>query len=529
MVDSLKKYYTNHYFIIVLLYCIANFFILLNKGIFIDDWVIYNNSSAGIKEIFTGVGLWNTGIGYLHIYISGLGNAILIYHLIIFVSYLIICVLFYYTLTFFDFFNTHQRLAIVLLFISLPYNSARITINCLHYALSLLAFMLAYCFFLYNCRIKSTIVIRLASVFLFLVSFITNSFVFFYLIIPFTIVYFNYQPSQPLSFYFKPLKRYLDFIMLPFLFYVIKFFWLQSSGIYKDSAYNAIDFLRIVKTPYNLFKSFSESLLGISKILPPDFYLWIVPLILFTHYVIIKKNSNQELLNTRDNKKMFYSGLTLFLLACIPYCLVDKPTSFYGYYDSRHQLIIGFGSSIIVLSGFCIFQTKYKALLLSIVISIFILCQTNVYLEYQFDAYRQESFLRKISHDSVFQERGMIKLKNEMQQENTLEWRFYVFAGMIKKVYGTQHTLIIKEIDYEQINEKIKGGIEVFAREQYNLKNFKKDKFNAILYLEDGKIHYTIFNTLSLMFYEYFNRVKFDKVLPELMEYRFVDEEVLSD
>lgn len=523
MATFFEKYSRNPYLVLTILYSIASIFILFDRGFFVDDWVIFNNSVAGVKDLFAGVGLWNTGIGHLHLYISGLAHSVLLYRLIIFGAYLLASLLFYKALTFFDFFNNTQRLVLALIFVALPFNSARITINCLHYAICFPVFLLAYVLFLQHLKNASAILQRCLALVFFFISFITNSFVIFYLVVPLTILFQHYQPGVPLLFYYKPLRKNADFILVPVVFVLLRSFWLKPEGLYKDSAYNSINIFRIIKTPFNLFKSFSESIFGLSKIVPPDFYFWIVPLGLIVYYGTVKQLSADQL-NGVNNKKMTYAGLFLFLLGALPYCLVDKYPSFYGLYDSRHQLLLGFGASLLFLSAFNMIQLRYKNILLSVFIALLLLCQINLYLQYQFDAYRQESFIEKIKNDSTFREKHMIRLHDGLNKDNTLQWRFYALAGMVKKVYGTQHSLIIREKDYNMINEKIPGGIKGFAKEQYNLKDFQNGSFETTLYLDGGEVDYSIFTTLRMMYYQRFNKIRYRQELNRLTDYHFVPE-----
>jgi len=83
------------YFILFILYSIANIFLLLNtNGIYWDDWTLINNSYKTIASQFCqasyGVGIITTNI---HNTLLHIGNGIFIYRLLTFIFYFISTIL----------------------------------------------------------------------------------------------------------------------------------------------------------------------------------------------------------------------------------------------------------------------------------------------------------------------------------------------------------------------------------------------------------------------------------------------------
>ena len=71
----------------MILYTLAHGLIVLNSGIFWDDWTLYNVEKSLIISHFTDAGFpWT---GYLHVFLLSLNNGILFYRLTVLLSFLL--------------------------------------------------------------------------------------------------------------------------------------------------------------------------------------------------------------------------------------------------------------------------------------------------------------------------------------------------------------------------------------------------------------------------------------------------------
>lgn len=72
-----------NWFLIALIYTLVNFLILVNQGIYWDDWLIYNTGKADIYNQFIGNGLWY--MAPIHLFLQNITKSpAFLYHLIIF-------------------------------------------------------------------------------------------------------------------------------------------------------------------------------------------------------------------------------------------------------------------------------------------------------------------------------------------------------------------------------------------------------------------------------------------------------------
>ena len=121
--------------LIFILYTLSNGLILLNNGIYWDDWVLYNVDKDLIINHFSQTGLpW---VGYIHSFLLSFKNSLFLYRSIVFLLYLLSALFLNSILKNIREIDDTSRLLLVFFFAIFPVNSARISLITIPYTLFL--------------------------------------------------------------------------------------------------------------------------------------------------------------------------------------------------------------------------------------------------------------------------------------------------------------------------------------------------------------------------------------------------------
>ena len=145
--------------------------ILLNQGIFWDDWVIFHQPESVLLKLFTEAG--NPLYAYLHIYLGRMENSLLIYRLVTLFASLASIFLLSQLLEHLTFFNQITRGYLLLLYAVLPFFASKLLMINVYSSLCLPLFLAGLLLFI---RMNNNIILRICSLALFFLSFYINSF-----------------------------------------------------------------------------------------------------------------------------------------------------------------------------------------------------------------------------------------------------------------------------------------------------------------------------------------------------------------
>ncbi len=166
-------------FIITVIYSIAHGLIMFNDGVFWDGWILYNQSPETIFNLI------DQRDGQILRYLMNLpwliNHGITIIRIIIFISFYISTILFYYLLKFIKEINDFSRVIIVLLFALFPVNPGRLCIAIGMYGLCYCLYFIGFSLLAMNMN-KNKYYIRILSLLTFFLSFNLTTIFVFYLI-----------------------------------------------------------------------------------------------------------------------------------------------------------------------------------------------------------------------------------------------------------------------------------------------------------------------------------------------------------
>lgn len=151
------------------LYFLAYGLMLINEGVWWDDWCLYNMNTEGITEQFIGNGGFY--VAPIHIFLQGISSSPpLVYHFLTFVMYFFISIFLYYSLPYLKIVGDTQMI-ITAFFTVLPINISRIYMICFPYTIGIF-FCFAGLYFFTIAFYKKQLIFRLFALACFFLSFI---------------------------------------------------------------------------------------------------------------------------------------------------------------------------------------------------------------------------------------------------------------------------------------------------------------------------------------------------------------------
>lgn len=405
-----------------ILYLIAHGGILLiPNAIFWDDWVLYGVDSSIIYDTFAQTGsMFNLG-GRTHVFLLSIGPWA--YRVLTFLAFLLSGVLLDLILRRHPSIDTKTRFLVVLFFLVLPFNWARVTLICTPYAICHFFFFLAWFLMGKN---------RFLALVTFFISFNTNSFLVFYAV-PFIGTYYQSlmgSRARWKSFFSFSLSHF-DFVLLPFLYFAVKIIFYKPTGSYEG--YNE---------SYSLYNLILSPILMIHdwiKISVPLILLLVMTLAIWN--IIFRSRLEVTKLKLAHSPYVFLLiGLIIFLCGAFPYWILGHVPTFVEW-TSRHQLLLPLGFSIILLAFLALAENIYiRNLFLSILLSVCILMNIQTYRDFHVDWQKQSELIVEFSRSDVIKDSQLVFFDDKAKDLNALNrsYRFYEWNGLMAEAFGDE-------------------------------------------------------------------------------------------
>jgi hypothetical protein len=483
-----------------LLFGISNCLMLINPGVYWDDWTLYNMSDYGIMTQFFGNGA--VIFGYMHVLLQKLPIAPVFYHLLTFILQLVsIYTLFKIIDKWYAAESKEVKFGyfVVLIYSILPLGDAKIAMICLPFTLCLTVFVLAV-YFLVKFKLGQKSLDRSLSLFLFFFSFMINSFIVFYLIPFIWILYSNEMKyilnnglknlSEILSMLIKNTLRYWDFLLLPFVFWIFKGVFLAPSQQYAALNYNEIGLSSLRAVPSRLI-NFSTGFFNSLIPLLQEMFTSLEFIVLFLILVVIIFYGLRRInFNISMPKTFLLVGIATIFLGIIPYIIVKKYPFFSGF-DTRHQLLMGFGLALLFCNLlFLIRATAVKKAILALSLALFVCL--NVFIQFSyFKGYLKykviEDYFVNHNPEKEFPQTIFIKDNTGSFTQKGNVKSFYEYSGILKFHSPKENTMLIWEEDYvKNLDNNKFEHIEPYFY-QYNLSNYEMVEPSSILEINYSK------------------------------------------
>lgn len=493
----------NKKFLIFLLlgsiYFLSYGLMLLNQGIYWDDWCLVNQDRKDLISMFSVAG--SSSAGLYHYIIHKLPYSVFFYRIITFSSYFIAGLLIYFLLTKLLKLHEYEKICIVILFLTVPINAARVTLICNPYAVNFLFFWAGFSIFVTSLCQKKPLLLIFAYPLLWL-SFFTQSLLFFALLPAGFLIYKITEKTNKKFLKNKMNIAFLLIFLIPFLFFYYKTVLNKPFGLMEN--YNKISWENLVIAPNYLEPSFNKTIADIFNLnkstqtflenvlnLKTLFFIGIGAGLIF-----YKKSSSPFFLLT---------GIFLWILGAFPYnCLREIDPS---EWTSRDQLLLGIGLALIfwgLISCFCdLFLYKWKHLcscLKITLVSILLIFFTfkNIYTQASFiiDWQKQLSFILNIKQDPRFRDHNLFLLNDKTLKLNAFSrnYRFYEINGMFRRAFGDAKrfgTIFSEETLTSLQNEKFWDEHSKYVvHKVYNCWQFEKSNKVCIISILPGSFFF---------------------------------------
>jgi len=512
---------TRQIILLLVIYIIANIPVLLNTdGIYWDDWTLYNHSLSTIESMFrAAAGPIGTIAAYIHYALLNYGN-VYTYRILTLSLYFLSSLFLYEIFTELSPFSRKERFWLTLLFLIAPlFNSKFILINFPYTLFNTLFFFGCYLTTKWNFQLS--VIKRFLIESIFFLSFIVNSHLVFYAIVLLYLFYQVYQSGGTLKENVKSYcYRYLDFILLPIIFFILKVIYFRPSGLY--AGYNKISILNILNIKsycYSFIDSFFKPILESSR--DASFLYTIFIILIITFFFIKKKPLNLQQSHFQKNLPALVIGIGLFILGALPYIAVGKlPRSHFWFY-SRFQLLLPLGFSVMLLSlTHIVFNKVLKMLILCIFSLSFIITnineQTNWNLIWYFTLSIEKNFQRNsdIRQNTTF----LVSHKSSFPYFQYRMRSVHAINGIARKALNEDSRLFIgseSEISYHKIA----------CRDIYYNCSSWREQTPLLLEIEDllsdeihsSKIRY-LKKFLELKYLERYNHGSFEREISNLVK-----------
>lgn len=408
--------------VLAFFYSISHVGILfIPHGIFWDDWVLYNNSTETILDIFKQTGDFLNFIGHMHTALLNIG--VWVYKLLTFVLMFFSGIMLSNVLKQNGLLSKEMQLVLVLLFLILPINVARI---------ALITFPYTLCYFLFFSAWSLMHKSRVIALVLFALSFNTQSLLVFYALPVLDMAYQQNYLSHPKKWaYF--LKKNFEYILLPFLFFAIKVVFFPPYGDYQG--YN--QHFSLLKIPHVI----GGQIVDLLKLHVNLASLVVLsPLAYYTFRAMNPYSSNSRpIIATRNSIWIATFGVATLIAGCFPYWILGlKPT--FSEWTSRHQLLMPLGIAIILVGAYGALRRPFRESITAFVIALSISLNTGNYIDFFIDWEKQKQIVELLRKNPVLEEATLIIYEDTTEQYNAIDrtYRFYEWNGMMAEAFDDQ-------------------------------------------------------------------------------------------
>lgn len=439
--------------------------LLIPNAIFWDDWVLYRTPPSIILGTFRQVGAMFNLVGYLHVYMLNIGAWS--YKVLTFLMMFASGVLLNSILARNAQLTKENRFFVVLLFLVLPFNLARVAIIDFPYVLCHFLFFLAW--YLMDRH-------RIAALLLFFLSFNTNSLLVFYVLPILDMAYRGGHLLSPRSL-FSFARRHLEFLLLPFLFFFIKIEFFSPFGMYAsyNQNYSLLDIHYMIKAQIKDIENLRIN---------PYVSLLVMP---FVFLIVRAKTGLLELheSNTYLNQRLFRVlaiGISAAILGVFPYWVVGHVPTF-NEWTSRHQLLLPFGTALIIVAFLSLSKKPIKTIGLSLVISGSLSYGIVNYYSFLIDWDKQKALIELFSKNSTIENSKLVIIKDETKHLNAIDrnYRFYEWNGLLEQAYGNQNHFGIEPSEITQYRD---GSLDKFFSSHYKAASHQRNETVSAVLVE---------------------------------------------
>lgn len=509
--------------IIISYCCLAHGLLLLNDGVYWDDWIIYidivKNNWISLQQFDRELG--GVPVGYWLTWVVGhMPSPVLMFKWLFFCSITSVGFLVYLIQNELKIDNRIQKMFVSLVVIGYP--SFQMTAS-----IATGAYWVWYTIFLFGCyvsllnlrvRTRFHYCIRLFSFAVFGIAFRVSSFLVYYFAFLLLLLLYENQTLRPFN-WVRVVKRaltnYLDYLCYPFIYFVVIKKLFPSIGLYANynsfSTFSSFPLRPYVGCYYYFFENAVWDQFKISLMVMYHHPVLCVGLFLLFCF-LFSFNYNREIPVSDDNSGavfLFLYGVLLFFFAAFPYAAVLKFPSETGV-DTRHSLLVGLPVGIICFSIICLCLRagKLKKIgQLAICLLLMLMCISSIdnYLSWQLHWIKDRSVIYKLSEKDP-DKTTVFWVKDDFIIPSTEPWhQFYAYSSMFYYAWkeDTRIGLDIRDKAFYKTWMHTEGK-KHFRVTRYNLAGFDPDGPQELMTISKGPLAVNLSSLDLILKYWYY-------------------------
>jgi hypothetical protein len=297
--------------------------------------------------------------------------------------------------------------------------------------------------------------------------------------------YFLEQKTLTPSQVFKWAVTKIDFIILPFIQFLVKVRYFAPSELYSgyNENFNPVNFIQS-------FTGFTSDLFSL------DVNFVLLVLCVIGALLLVPKNLTES-----DEKKtsinLLYLALLVLFVGYFPYGILGYSPQFIDW-NSRHQVLLQLGVALLIIVVITNKQVDAKLYLLAFFIGICLSVNIKNYFDLFLDWNKQKQIMAIMHSSNEVRNASAIVFHDHTMNRNALNrtYRDYEWNGMMKRVYGDERRYGMN--DGIAHLEYTSGRSDRFFTLSYNAGTHKRDSTNQVtnvdIFLERGIRYYFLIN-----------------------------------
>lgn len=353
-----------------------------------------------------------------------------------------------------------------ILYLILPFGLIKFSLSIIPYLFCMFFFLLGWYF-----MIRS----RVLSLFLFFISFNMQSLLVLYSL-P-ILSYFFYEKKNnslyPKEFLIFLIKR-IEFTILPFLFFYIKFTFFKAFGVYEgyNEIYN-IQYLFV--NPALQFLDLFRSNLSIGFLIFGYFLAFLILKYYYNYFDVAKKNKQ-----TNINFLIVIIGLAGSLF---PYWILGHTPTFAGY-SSRHQLLLLISMPLFIIYFLNFINKKYRKLSIIFILSLSFSINFKIYSDYYINYSKQKKLVEYIIKNKNSFSNNNIIIMNDKIKSPVVTYanknNYIIYNGVFKRALKNEKNFVI---DINELDDYASGKFDNKFNGYYLASQHKRQNNNNIVIL----------------------------------------------
>jgi len=502
--------------VIGLAYSLAWGALLVNRGLYWDDWTLVGRSSGDLVHGFTELGLPLGGFFYALLFSTPLPG--LIGHVLVFCTYLAAALALHAILSRLPGLSRMDALIAALTFAVLPVNYARVAVIDAMYGLSLLAFLVAT-WLLIRFVEDGGVARRVGALLLYVLSFYTASLLVLYLVpIAIAAAYLRQSSSPSLRTF---ALRYADFLVLPVAYWLVKTAFLKPTGVYEG--YNALSLAALAQVPRSMLSIPGQVL--VEPLARAAAVAGIVGVIAGIGVAIwlLRRMRVVDEGPFVSAPVLALIGVVLIALGVFAYLAVGLVPTIWDW-SSRHQLLVPLGAGLLAAAaarGIHRLGPPGRAggiVVVGLLLGISVVADARTLIAYQVDWFKQQALIEAVRATPELQAARHIRIIDSATAYNALrrKYRFYEFNALFSEATGNTRRLASGK------NEPSLDNIQLFiSRPAYHMSEYTPSPVDLELRISTGEPPRAL-EVLRLVILEATGSPTFDAEVSRLIEVRAI-------